>query len=287
MKTVVEVEALRDGLQRWRSAGERIALVATMGNLHQGHLRLVAEARKRADRVVVTIFVNPMQFSAGEDLSVYPRTLGEDQQKLQAAGADLLFMPQIETIYPRGVAATTQVLVAESLSEQLCGLDRPGHFVGVATVVSKLFNLVQPQVALFGQKDYQQLLVIRRFCEDLNFPVQIVGVTTEREADGLAMSSRNGYLTAEQRVTAPMLYRQLHRLAKHLLEGYEPKQVCQQCEQRLNEAGFSVDYVEVRRASDLSADLSGTPPREWVVLVAAQLGAARLIDNILLADVVV
>jgi len=287
MKTVAEVEALRDGLQRWRSAGERIALVATMGNLHQGHLRLVAEARKRADRVVVTIFVNPMQFSAGEDLSVYPRTLGEDQQRLRAAGADLLFTPQIETIYPRGVAATTQVLVAESLSEQLCGLDRPGHFVGVATVVSKLFNLVQPQVALFGQKDCQQLLVIRRFCEDLNFPVQIVGVTTEREADGLAMSSRNGYLTAEQRVTAPMLYRRLHGLAKQLLEGDEPKQACQQSEKWLNEAGFSVDYVAIRRASDLSIELAGTPPREWVVLVAAQLGAARLIDNILLADVVV
>jgi len=287
MKTVAEVEALRDGLQRWRSAGERIALVATMGNLHRGHLRLVAEAQKLADRVVVTIFVNPMQFSAGEDLGAYPRTLGEDQQKLQAAGADLLFTPQIETIYPRGVAATTQVLVAESLSEQLCGLDRPGHFAGVATVVSKLFNLVQPQVALFGQKDYQQLLVIRRFCEDLNFPVQIVGVTTEREVDGLAMSSRNGYLTSKQRAVAPELYRHLHFFAKQLLEGDEPEQMCQRTKEALNGCGFSVDYLAIRRASDLSAELIGCVPEEWVVLVAAQLGTTRLIDNILLADVVV
>lgn len=287
MEIVSEIVALRDTLAVWRGAGERIALVATMGNLHQGHLRLVSEAQKRAERVVVTIFVNPMQFSVGEDLGAYPRTLLADQEKLQVAGVDLLFMPRVDAIYPRGVEAITQVQVPDSLSEQLCGLDRPGHFAGVATVVSKLFNLVQPQVALFGQKDYQQLLVIRRFCEDLNFPVEIVGVPTEREADGLAMSSRNGYLTSEQRATAPELYRYLHCLAKQLLEGEEPVQACQKTVEQLNGCGFEVDYLAVRCASGLSAELAGSAPEEWLVLVAVQLGKARLIDNILLADVVV
>ncbi|MDQ7016662.1 MAG: pantoate--beta-alanine ligase [Gammaproteobacteria bacterium] len=237
-----DIEDLREQVSEWRSDGESIALVATMGNLHEGHLSLVAEAKKQAFRVVVSIFVNPLQFGADEDLAAYPRTLLADLEQLEEARVDLVFMPTDEMIYPRGAESSTQVQVPEVLTEQLCGLHRPGHFVGVATVVSKLFNLVQPQVALFGQKDYQQLLVIRRLCDDLNYPVEVVSVPTQRESDGLAMSSRNGYLSSDERARAPLLYQQLTRLAMTLLKCEVDRETAlQQTVDALNEAGLRVE----------------------------------------------
>ncbi len=208
MERIESLRDLRERVTAWRSAGARLAFVPTMGNLHAGHLTLVREARALADMVVASIFVNPLQFGAGEDLDAYPRTLEDDRRLLAGEGCDLLFTPRVDEVYPRGQAAQTRVEVP-GLSDILCGARRPGHFVGVSTVVCKLFNMVQPNLALFGEKDFQQLLVIRRMVEDLAMPVEIVGVPTVRESDGLAMSSRNGYLTAEERARAPVLYRVL------------------------------------------------------------------------------
>ncbi|MBD3898433.1 pantoate--beta-alanine ligase [Halomonas sp. ML-15] len=278
MHTLSEIAELRAALDSPRRQGRRIALVPTMGNLHAGHLALVQAARQRADLVVATIFVNPMQFGPGEDLDAYPRTLADDQAGLANAGCDLLFTPDTASLYPHGLETHTRIRVPQ-VSEGLCGGSRPGHFDGVATVVSILFNLVQPDVACFGEKDYQQLAVIRRLVSDLHLPIEIVGVPIVRAADGLALSSRNGYLCAEQRAQAPGLYRTLCELRDALLAG-EPRAVSiDSALQRLVERGFDPDYLEVR-APDLSPLQADS--REAVILAAAQLGPARLIDNLTL-----
>ena len=275
--TVNEIGELRARVDLWRRGGN-VAFVPTMGNLHVGHISLVKAAREIADRVVVSIFVNPMQFGDGEDFDSYPRTLESDSRMLESVGTDLLFAPPVEVMYPKPTSEQTQVEVP-GLSGLLCGACRPGHFVGVATVVCKLFNMVQPDIALFGNKDFQQLMVIRRMVEDLAMPVKIVGVETMRESDGLAMSSRNGYLTPEERATAPVLYRVLGGLAEKLRDGSDDYAGLEaQAARELDENGFRTDYVAVRRAADLLEPAPGEP--ELVILGAANLGNARLIDNI-------
>lgn len=268
---------LRGRLNDWRAAGARIALVPTMGNLHAGHLTLIREARARADRVVATIFVNPLQFGPGEDLDAYPRTLDADRHQLAESGCDLLFTPGVAEMYPRGQSAQTGVEVP-GLSDILCGATRPGHFRGVATVVCKLLNMVQPDVALFGEKDFQQLLVIRRMVEDLCIPVEILGIATVREPDGLAKSSRNGYLTDEERSRAPALQRALGQAAERLQAGVAPATAELEALAALDAAGLRPDYVSVRNAADLRP--AGDGDQDLVVLGAAYLGRARLIDNL-------
>ncbi len=277
MITINELNALRARIDAWRRDGS-VAFVPTMGNLHPGHLSLVKEARKIADRVVASIFVNPLQFGEGEDFESYPRTLEDDSRMLQAEGTDLLFAPSVEVMYPKPQSEQTRVEVP-GLSGLFCGASRPGHFVGVATVVCKLFNMVQSDIAVFGKKDYQQLMVIRRMAEDLAMPVRIVGVDTVREDDGLAMSSRNGYLTEQERAVAPVLYRVLQVLAARLRDGADDYAGLQaQAAVELNEKGFRTDYVVVRRAADLLEPAAGE--RDLVILAAAYLGKARLIDNL-------
>lgn len=276
MRTVHTVAELRTQVTEWKRAGARIGFVPTMGNLHEGHLQLVARARTLADRVVASVFVNPLQFGPNEDFERYPRTLPADAAKLEAAACDLLFAPDVAEMYPRGRDNFTLVRVP-GISEQLDGAFRPGHFDGVATVVSLLFHQVQPEVAVFGEKDWQQLQVIRRMVTDLHLPITIVGEPTTRAADGLALSSRNQYLSAEERVRAPEIHRTLVSVTDALRAGcrdYESLQ--KEAVARLTNAGFTPQYVEVR-APDLSTPRSDA--REWVVLVAAFLGRTRLIDN--------
>ncbi|MDR9467403.1 pantoate--beta-alanine ligase [Marinospirillum sp.] len=277
MKTLTLVTDLRKELQQLRSEGLTLALVPTMGNLHQGHLRLIEEARRHADRVITSIFVNPLQFGPGEDFDSYPRTLEADCEKLTAAGCDYLFNPGVEEVYPKTQGEPTRVVVP-GVSEGLCGHKRPGHFDGVATVVTKLFNFVQPDVACFGQKDYQQLAVIRKLVTDLAFPIKIVGVPTHRSPDGLALSSRNAYLTADEQRKASGLYATLKATGQKLAAGNTHfHELSHQARARLAELGFSPEYVEIR-----SPDLG--PPQQnanqWVLLAAARLGKARLIDNL-------
>ncbi len=278
MLTIQVIPALRARIGEWRRLGERIALVPTMGNLHAGHLRLVTHAQASAVRVVVSIFVNPMQFDRAADLAAYPRTFKEDCQQLSDVGTDVLFAPGVDIVYPHGMENATRVEVPQ-LSNILEGASRPGHFIGVATVVTKLLNIVQPDMAIFGEKDYQQLLVIRRLVADLDLPIEIVGRPTVRETDGLAMSSRNRYLTAEERTRAPALYVALRRVADRIREGERDyADLVQEASRKLQAQGFGPDYVCVRRAQDLAAP--ETIDRELVVLGAAWLGRARLIDNI-------
>ncbi len=278
MDTVSTGDELRRVVHDWRRQGNRVAFVPTMGNLHAGHLQLVRHARAIADRVVVSIFVNPTQFGPGEDYAAYPRTLEEDTRALADADADLLFVPAVEEIYPPELAAAPYVEVPE-IDSILCGEFRPGHFTGVATVVAKLFNLVQPDVAIFGEKDYQQLVVIRRMTRALCLPVAIEGVETVREASGLAMSSRNRYLSEAERATAATLYRVLGELRAAVEGGagdyaaLETAAVAQ-----LERAGFRPEYVSIRRAADLAKPQPGDTRLR--VLAAARLGPARLIDNI-------
>lgn len=278
MRTVYTIADLRAAVAQWRAAGERVALVPTMGNLHEGHLRLVDRARNLADRVLVSIFVNPTQFGPSEDFEHYPRTLEADSGKLEQRATDLIFAPAVEEVYPGGSEAGTRVEVP-GLSELLCGEFRPGHFVGVATVVAKLLNMAQPDVAVFGTKDYQQLAVIRRMVRDLSMPIDIEGVTTVREANGLAMSSRNAYLSTSERETAAELYRILKQTADRLHAGERDIPTLEaEGLSHLRSRGFVPDYFTVRRAADLQ------PPRPddkaLVALVAAHLGRARLIDNL-------
>lgn len=274
---VERVAELRAQVRAWRAAGERIAFVPTMGNLHAGHLSLVREGRAHTERVVASIFVNPLQFGPSEDLDAYPRTLDADRRQLDATGCDLLFTPGVSEIYPRGQDTQTRVEVP-GISDILCGASRPGHFVGVATVVCKLLNMVQPDLALFGEKDFQQLLVIRRLVEDLALPVEIVGVPTARESDGLAMSSRNGYLTPEERALAPALYRVLKATAERVRVGESVERAEQAGLEALAMAGLRPDYLSVRRVEDLAP--AGPGDRALVILAAAYLGRARLIDNL-------
>ncbi|MFW6191476.1 MAG: pantoate--beta-alanine ligase [Thiohalospira sp.] len=278
MHTEREIRKVRTAVSGWRARGDYIGLVPTMGNLHDGHMRLVEAARQAADRVVVSLFVNPLQFAPGEDYERYPRTFEADAARLAEAGADLLFAPEVATLYPdQGVRPTTRVEVP-GLSDILCGAGRPGHFTGVATVVTKLFNIVRPDAAWFGEKDYQQLLVIRRLVADLCLPVEVFGVPTVRESDGLALSSRNGYLTPEQRAAAPALYQALTAARDRVLEGAEPGAAAEAGWRQLTEAGFEPEYFTIRRAADL--DEPGADDRDLVALAAARLGEARLIDNV-------
>lgn len=278
MLCVQSVSELRARLAVWRKNGEGIALVPTMGNLHAGHLSLVEEARQRAKRVVVSIFVNPLQFGPHEDYARYPRTPEEDRRKLLEFGVDALFSPTVEEMYPRGLERSAFVEVP-TLSEILCGASRPAHFRGVATVVAKLFNLVQPDVAVFGEKDYQQLLLVKRMVADLNFPVEIIGAPTVREPDGLAMSSRNQYLSHEERLRAPWLYRALCEARAAILAGERDfKALSERQMRKLQQVGFKLDYFAIRRADDLAtADPNDRPLR---ILAAAWLGKTRLIDNL-------
>ena len=278
MNTVKSVRELRAAVARARSEGKRIAFVPTMGNLHSGHVALVTKATQRADFVVASIFVNPLQFGAGEDLDSYPRTLAADQERLLEAGCHLLFAPTVDEMYPDGTTVQTRVSVPQ-LSEGLCGASRPGHFEGVATVVSKLFNMVQPDLAVFGEKDYQQLAVIRAMVRDLNMPIQIIGEPTVRADDGLALSSRNGYLSDEQRAIAPVLYRSLSQMAAAIKSGDRDfaRLRAEQVEQ-IEAAGLRLDYLEVRQGVNLRS--ATAEDRDLVILVAAYLGATRLIDNL-------
>lgn len=265
-------------LRAWRAQQHaRIALVPTMGNLHEGHLKLVDVAKQHADLVIVSIFVNPLQFGANEDLDNYPRTLEADCQALAERGAHGVFAPQVSDVYPRGLAVQTFIEVPQ-ISEMLCGASRPGHFRGVATIVAKLFNMVQPQVAIFGEKDFQQLQVIRLMTQDLSLPVDVIGMPTERAADGLALSSRNGYLSTSERQQAPIIYQTLNTLAKAVQQGTDSEVALASARQQLEQAGFRIDYLELRRQADLQhADVNDD---ELVVLVAAFLGRTRLIDNV-------
>jgi pantoate--beta-alanine ligase len=274
-------DELRELVREWRHAGEHIALVATMGNLHDGHMSLIETAREHAERVVVSVFVNPTQFGKGEDFDDYPRTLERDTRRLRKSAVDVLFVPGVEAVYPFGLENATRISVP-GLSENFCGSSRPGHFDGVATVVARLFAMVQPDVAIFGEKDFQQQLVIRRMAEDLSLPITIVTAPTVRDADGLAMSSRNSYLTEDERQRAPGLYRALSHIGDELQNGRRNfEELEARAWQELESAGFEPEYVAIRRALDLSV-----PDRdcdELVVLAAACLGTARLIDNVVVS----
>jgi len=278
MRTISQIAELRAALAEARRQGKRIALVPTMGNLHAGHLALIELARQQADAVVASIFVNPLQFGANEDLDRYPRTLSEDQQKLQAAGCDLLFAPTVSEMYPHGSHSQTRVTVS-GVSEHLCGAARPGHFEGVATVIAKLFNIMQPDIAVFGRKDYQQLRVIETLVADLNLPVQIMSLPTVRDTDGLALSSRNGGLTTQQRQIAPLLYQHLQQMAKMISEGERDyPALCENAKTALTNQGYRVDYLEISAADSLQPATANDP--QLLIAVAAFLGNVRLIDNI-------
>lgn len=278
MQTLGLIVELRETIRAWRAAGDRIAFVPTMGNLHDGHLRLVDEARRESDRVVVSVFVNPSQFGSTEDFGAYPRTPAEDAGKLSALGVDLLYIPEAAEIYPEDPANMTFVEVP-GLSEDLCGRFRPGHFRGVATVVLKLFNQVQPDLAVFGEKDFQQLTMIRRMVRDMDLPMEILGVPTVREPTGLAMSSRNAYLAEDDRVRAGLLYAGLCQAAETLHQGCRDFSGIEAHQTSLlTEAGFSVDYFAIRRQEDLL--VPRLEDERLVVLVAARLSRTRLIDNL-------
>ena len=276
MQTIRTLGALRAATAPWRKAGERIALVPTMGALHDGHMTLVREAKRVADHVIVSIFVNPMQFGPNEDLDAYPRREAADAALLVSESVDLLWAPDVAVMYPQGHA--TRISVA-GLDAPLCGAARPGHFDGVATVVAKLFNQVAPDVALFGEKDWQQLAIIRRMARDLDFDLDIIGVPTVREGDGLALSSRNAYLTADERAAASALPRALTGAARAIREGGDVTAALSEASAALLAAGFAgVDYLEMRDADSLA--LIDSPSDQARLFVAARIGKARLIDNI-------
>lgn len=264
-------------LRAWRKQAGTVAFVPTMGNLHAGHMALVHEAKKHADKVVVSIFVNPIQFGQGEDFEQYPRTLEQDAEKLQQAGADVIFAPSVQEMYPHG--AQQYFVEPPPLQNELCGRTRPGHFRGVATVVTKLFNIVQPNVACFGKKDYQQLAVLTAMVQDLNMDIRIIPVATERASNGLALSSRNGYLSAEELQQAAQLYQQLQAIAADIIQGRRDFDVLEQtATAALNQLGWRVDYIEIRQANTLQK--AQCSDQEIVILAAAVLGRTRLIDNL-------
>jgi pantoate--beta-alanine ligase len=278
MLTATTIGSVRAHVARWRAAGDRVVFVPTMGNLHAGHVSLIEAARKHGKRFVASIFVNPMQFGPNEDFAHYPRTPSQDAKMLSDAGCDLMFMPEVGEIYPNGSANATRVEVP-GISNILCGEFRPGHFEGVATVVAKLFNIVDPDVAIFGEKDYQQLTVIRRMVADLCLRVEIIGAPTVREEDGLAMSSRNQYLDGGQRKLAPAIYRQLQQSVAALASGSrEFAKIEGAGRAALDGAGFRTDYFSVRDALTLAPATPDT--QRFVVMTASRLGKARLIDNI-------
>ena len=271
-------QELAEQIAEWRHQDEHIALVPTMGSLHAGHLSLVELAREHAERTIVSIFVNPTQFGEGEDFDDYPRSLERDQRRLKTTATDMIFAPDVETLYPFGPDKATTVSVP-GLTENFCGATRPGHFDGVTTVVARLFAIVQPDIAVFGQKDYQQQLVIRRMTDDLSLPITIITGETVRDDDGLALSSRNSYLSDEERAAAPALYGALKSVGQKLQAGGRDFASLEAAAiEQLNSAGFKVDYFAVRRA--LNLEVPDRDCDDLVILVAAQLGPARLIDNI-------
>lgn len=278
MQIIKNTQDLRGLVSGWRRENLSIGFVPTMGNLHAGHLQLVDESMARTDRTIASIFVNPMQFGETEDFGTYPKTFDEDCASLTKKNVAILFAPELEEVYPNELDQVTKIDMP-GLSEIVEGSFRPGHFTGVATVVAKLLNMVQPDIALFGEKDFQQLLVVRQMVADLNIPVQIIGIPTVREADGLAMSSRNVYLTDTERQIAPETYRALQHVQEKINQGRRDFQELErQAIKHLNQKGFSTDYLTIRRASDLS---SPSPNDQClVILVAAWLGKARLIDNL-------
>ncbi len=281
MRTYSGNAQLQAALGKLRRDGNTIGFVPTMGNLHEGHLDLVRKARDLCDIVVVSIFVNPLQFGAGEDLDAYPRTLAADKEKLFAEGVQVLYAPGVEEIYPEGMAAQTIVHVPD-LGDTLCGSSRPGHFDGVTTVVSKLFNIVQPDIAVFGEKDFQQLSIVRKMVTDLCLPIRIVGVATTRAEDGLALSSRNGYLSLDQRSIAPMLHQTLNSCREAIACGFDNfLQLESHARMRLLQSGFEPDYFAIRDARTLSQVTEDT--EEIAILAAARLGKTRLIDNVRLS----
>jgi pantoate--beta-alanine ligase len=278
MDIVTKIAAVREHVRRWRSEGRRVAFVPTMGNLHPGHVSLIEAARRHGDRFVASIFVNPMQFGPNEDFAHYPRTPTQDERMLADAGCNLMFMPDVAEVYPNGSERATRVDVP-GLSRILDGEFRPGHFEGVSTIVATLFHIVEPDVAVFGEKDFQQLTIIRRMVLDLCLPVEIVGAPTVRDADGLAMSSRNQYLTATERPVAPRIYETLQAAAQRLGSGeVDFASIERFGVEALTKVGMKPDYFAVRRAEDLGAPANDT--RHLVVLTATRLGKARLIDNI-------
>ncbi len=281
MKCVDQAAQLREQIRQWRTERLRIGFVPTMGNLHQGHLTLVKTALQHADKVVVSIFVNPMQFERADDLANYPRTLQQDIDQLASAGADLLFTPSADLIYPNGLQAQTFVEVP-GLSDALEGALRPGHFRGVATIVTKLFNLVQPDLACFGEKDFQQLAVIRQMVTDLSMPIEIIGVPTVRDANGLALSSRNNLLSEQQYQLAPALAKQMHQLGAALKQSPEQAEtLIASATAQLNAQGFNTDRIDVVDADTLTPLTSDSS--KAVILMAAYLGTTRLIDNLVVA----
>jgi pantoate--beta-alanine ligase len=278
MQTVQDVPALRAAIRGWRAQGQTVGLVPTMGNLHAGHYSLIKLARARADRVVASVFVNPTQFGPNEDFERYPRTLAQDQAGLAEHGCDLLFAPEVATMYPFGAGYGASIHVPQ-ITDTLEGAHRPGHFDGVATVVCKLFNLVQPDLAVFGQKDFQQLKVIERMVRDLSLPVKVLAAPTQRADDGLALSSRNQYLSAAERALAPQIHATLEHMRDLIAKGHARRIVEEAAQSKLERAGFAPDYVAIRRAEDLSEPADGE--REGLVaLIAARLGGTRLIDNL-------
>ncbi|MDO7208459.1 pantoate--beta-alanine ligase [Acinetobacter nosocomialis] len=278
MKTETTIQGLAASLNPARAARKIIGFVPTMGNLHEGHLTLVREAKKLCDVVVVSIFVNPTQFGPGEDFDNYPRTLEQDSRLLADVGCDIIFAPSVEQMY--GTQPRLTNISVSQITDDLCGSSRPGHFDGVALVVTKLFNIVQPNYAFFGQKDYQQLAVIRQFVQDLNLPLEVIGVPIVRAADGLALSSRNGYLTPEQRQIAPVIYQGLKQAEEQLHQGKDLQQVLADLKTLLTDNGFVVDYVEARQPNLLAVSQFD---RDIVLFVAAKLGGTRLIDNLQVA----
>lgn len=277
MNTVNDIDELRKQVAQWRREGHKIAFVPTMGNLHAGHISLVTEAHRHADKVVASIFVNPMQFGVNEDIDNYPKTLDEDQQKLIEAGTDLLFTPTPAIIYPKGVDKQSYVEVP-NVSDGYCGESRPGHFRGVSTVVCKLFNLVQPDAACFGLKDYQQVQVIQAMVEDLSMPIEIIPVETVREESGLALSSRNGYLTEEEKKVAPALSQNIQWLAQAIKNNNDFIGLARKAANFIDNAGLKTDYIHICHARTLQP--ASEDDKELVILAAAHCGKARLIDNL-------
>ncbi len=275
--TVTTVAELREYVQHAKFKGLSVGFVPTMGNLHAGHMSLVKHANKQCDIVIASIFVNPLQFNDQSDLTNYPRTLVQDQQLLESNGCDLLFAPTVDEMYPNGQQSQSIVSVPD-VSLGLCGGARPGHFDGVATVVTKLFNMVQADKAFFGEKDFQQLAVIRKMVADLCLPIDVVGITTERNSEGLALSSRNGYLSANELTLAPAIFKTLQEVATSIQQGNDFATTLDETQQRLNNQGFKVDYLALCRESDLKP--ATTEDEKLVVLIAAFLGSARLIDNL-------
>jgi pantoate--beta-alanine ligase len=280
MKTVNTINALREQIHAWKTQGLTVGFVPTMGNLHAGHIALISEAKKHADKVVASIFVNPMHFGVNEDLDAYPRTLADDQTKLNAEGTDLLFTPTPDIIYPKGLDQQSYDEVP-NVSSGYCGESRPGHFRGVSTVVCKLFNLVQPDIACFGLKDYQQVQVIQTMVEDLSMPIKVIPVDTKREASGLAMSSRNNLLTLAEKAIAPMLNQQLRWLAQMIQSHHDFTEITQQAADNINKAGLKTDYIHICHARTLEPATQSD--KDLVILAAAHCGKARLIDNLMVS----